>query len=75
MCSNLFSKPKVQAPVVEKVAPAPMQQTQSESKAISDQAKKQRDKDRARFNANDTRVVANKTLMDAAQSGTRQTLG
>ena len=75
MCANLFSKPKVQAPVVEKVAPAPTPQSQGETKAISDQAAAERKNRRAAFNADKTRVVANESLMGQAQSGNRTTLG
>ena len=75
MCANLFSKPKVQAPVVEKVAPAPQAVSQAETAAINDRAAEDNKRRRAAMSADKTRVVANKTLMDAAQSGTRQTLG
>ena len=75
MCGNLFRKPKVETPVVEQVAPAPQAVSQPESAAISERAKDQKRRQRAAFGADDARIVANKTLLDKAQSGTRQTLG
>ena len=76
MCANLFSKPKVSSPKVEQVAPAPQAVSQSESAAMSDRAAAEAEKLRKRRGYSSTRVAEDKaTLMGAAQSGNRQTLG
>ena len=76
MCGNPFKRQKVNAPKVEQVAPAPQAVSQNESAAMSDRAAAEAEKLRKRRGYNSTRVAEDReTLMGAAQSGTRQTLG
>ena len=76
MCANLLKKPKVTAPKVEQVAPAPTAVSQNESAAMSDRAAAEAEKLRKRRGYSSTRVAEDRAVLtDAAQSGTRQTLG
>jgi len=76
MCANLFSKPKVTSPTVEKVAPAPQAVSQSESAAINDRASAEAEKMRKRRGYNSTRIANDRAVLtDTAQGGNRQTLG
>ena len=82
MCANLFSKPKVQAPVVEKVAPAPQAVSQPETAAIKNRAREDK---RQRALANEevgrtslsSRIVPNNapSMLGQAQSGKKTELG
>ena len=76
----LGSSPKVESPKVEKVAPTPQTITPTESNAVKDRTesqKKKRQQAAAEIGrtAGSSRVVANDTLLNQAQSGARQTLG
>ena len=77
MCGNLFGKsPKVEAPKVEKVAPAPQAVSQSETSAMSDRASAEAEKMRKRRGYNATRAANDRTVLtDTAQGSSRQTLG
>ena len=76
MCANLFSKPKVTSPKVEKVAPAPQAVSSNESAAMSDRAAAEAERLRKRRGFGSTRVAEDRAVLtDAAQSGNRQTLG
>ena len=76
MCGNLFSRPKVETPRVEQVAPAPQNVTGTDTKAMSDRAKAEADKLRKRRGYNSTRIADDRSVLtDAAQNGSRQTLG
>ena len=72
MCSNLFGG---SSPKVEKVAPAPTQQTQSETAAVNDRVSADAKRRRAAQGADWETNQAKDTLMSEAQSGARRTLG
>ena len=69
MCGNLFSRPKVETPQVQQVAPAPQAVTGTDTQAMNDRQKKDRDRMRARIGAAQMRSV----LTDETQG--KQTLG
>ena len=74
MCGNLFGGHS--APKVEKVAPAPQAVSQGETSAMSDRASAEAEKMRKRRGYNATRAANDRAVLtDAAQSGSRQTLG
>lgn len=73
MCSNLFGGSS--SPKVEKVAPAPTQQTQSETAAVNDRVSADAKRRRAAKGADWARNQAADTMLSQAQSGSRQTLG
>lgn len=75
MCSNLFgSKPKVETPKVEKVAPAPQAVTPTDANAIGDRVTAEAEKQRKKRGYAATRVADDRdVLTDSAQG--RQTLG
>ena len=74
MCSNLFGGSK--SPKVEKVAPAPQSVSSAETEAISDRSAAEAERQRRKRGYAATRVADDRNVLtDAAQSGTRQTLG
>ena len=75
MCGNLFgSKPKVEAPKVEKVAPAPQAVSASDTSAADDRAAAEAERQRKKRGYAATRVADDRgVLTDTAQG--KQTLG
>jgi len=71
MCIMKTSKPKV-----EQVAPAPTPMSDTDTGAMDDRIKAEAEKQRKRRGYASTRIVDDRAVLtDAAQSGTRQTLG
>ena len=74
MCGNLFGGHS--APKVEKVAPAPQVIAPTDTGSTQERVAADTDKQRKRRGYNATRVAADRAVLtDAAQSGSRQTLG
>lgn len=73
MCGNLFGS---KAPKVEKVAPAPQAMSGAETDAMNDRSAAEAERQRKKRGYAATRVADDReVLTDAAQSGTKQTLG
>jgi len=71
MCIMKSSKPKV-----EQVAPAPTAVSETDTAAMDDRAKAEAEKLRKRRGYASTRIADDRAVLtDAAQGGTRQTLG
>ena len=77
MCGNLFgSKPKVETPKVEKVAPAPQAVAPTDTGAMDDRVSAENEKQRRKRGFAATRIADDRSVLtDTAQGSGRQTLG
>lgn len=76
MCILKSSSPSVEAPKVEKVAPAPTAITPTDTGSQADRMSAEAEKQRKKRGYASTRSAADRAVLtDTAQSGARQTLG